>query len=94
MIKWEVSMNKILITILISMFLPAFATCPIDSDKPCTGEKQTQEKISKINKPDLKQNDDVKDYPFLPKKEKVKIQINDTQNQSYDPDCMFGVCLP
>ena len=87
-------MNKILITILVSMFLPAFAACPIDSDKPCTEEKQDIKAISKIDNLDFGQKDDAKDHPFLPENEWIDIQPNDTFNQSYDPDCMFGVCLP
>ena len=87
-------MNKILITILVSMFLPAFAACPIDADKPCTGEKQDTKTISKINDVDFGQKDDRNDHPFLSDKERINIQQEDTVNQSYDPDCMFGVCLP
>ena len=87
-------MNKILITILVSMFLPAFAACPIDSNKPCTGEKQDTKTISKIDNVDFGQKDDVKDHPFLPENERIKLQPNDKADKSYDPDCMFGVCLP
>ena len=87
-------MNKIFITFLISMFLPAFAACPIDANQPCTGENQDIMTISQINNSNQDLRKEENNYPFLPENERTSNPFDDTQNQSYDPDCMFGVCLP
>lgn len=92
---WEVNMNKIFVFLLALIFLPAFAACPIDSDKPCTGN--TTDKENKF----FSQQSTQKDFANKKSENYSSIKINpktetkkEENPQNYDPDCMFGICLP
>ena len=96
MIKWEVSMNKIIITLLILMFLPAFAACPVGLDKPCTANvldttnSTLRDKILPNPLEDIKKTDAFQPQYVHPYHENI-LNIDE---RDYNSNCQFGVCLP
>ena len=79
-------MKKMFTLFLITMFsLPAFASCPVDTDKPCTGNNIDNLNLSKSV---------LNEYPQEKTSQNNSANQNYIDIQSYDPDCQFGVCLP
>ena len=95
-------MKKILVLLITGFFtMPAFASCSIDANEPCTAsalnENQTlQEKLLPDPLEEIKEPD-----AFQPqyKKPYYNELINTTpqtatNNNNYNANCQFGVCLP
>ena len=95
-------MKKILTLLIISVFaMPAIASCSIDANEPCTAsalnETQTlQEKLLPDPLEEIKEPD-----AFQPQYKKLYYNelINTTpqtatNNNNYNANCQFGVCLP
>lgn len=96
-------MKKILIlsTILIvSMFLPCFATCPIDEGATVCSVPGFREKVSPIYNP----NSYIKEFSGSPEARLTPLNRSDIRteadsfapsenNFNYNSSCQFGVCL-
>ena len=96
-------MKKILIlsTILIvSMFLPCFATCPIDEGATVCSVPSFREKVSPIYNP----NSHIKEFSGSPEARLTPLNRSDIRkeadsfapsesNFNYNSSCQFGVCL-
>ena len=95
-------MKKILVLLITGFFtMPAFASCSIDANEPCTAsalnENQTLQKkllpdpLEEIKEPDAFQPQYHKPY--------YDELINTTpatatNTNNYNANCQFGVCLP
>lgn len=93
-------MKKILLLLIISVFaIPAFASCSIDSNKPCTASvlddnPTLQQKFAPNPLDEIKKTD-----AFQPKYRKPYYNelINTAppaETNDYNSNCQFGVCLP
>ena len=88
-------MKKIFAIFVLILYAPSvYATCSVDIDKPCTGQNQDVEIISIFDNPHLESYKETNQDNVVPHNNLISNPLDDTANQSYDPDCMFGVCLP
>jgi len=93
-----VFMKKFLPVIFaIAFTLPAFASCSLDANKPCTATVLDDSSSSLRNKlvptplDDLKKTDAFQPKFITPYQEML---INTEPASDYNSNCQFGVCLP
>ena len=77
-------MKILLLILVLAVAVPVFATCSIDMEKPCTAENSLDVRIDPDPVEQMKKstNSISQDKSF------------ETQTQTYNSNCQFGICLP
>lgn len=97
-----ISMKKILALLITGFFtMPAFASCSIDANEPCTAsalnENQTlQEKLLPDPLEEIKEPDAFQPQYHKPYYDELinTTPATATNTNNYNANCQFGVCLP